>query len=520
MSVVVNNPFSISWTSQDSLCILNHSFDFVGIMSNPSANFSWVFDADAQVGDLSSLFINDVTFTQHGFHTITINGDDGDCQTSFTDSIFIFDLPVSSFNAPVNEQCLGLTIPFENTSQNAISYLWDFGENNNPSDQSAAFEPTHFYNNPGNFSVQLIASSSPSCSDTSEVQITVLEPLIMSISHDDSLCITDGLFDFESTVSGPPNYTLEWIFGADANPSSATTPNVENVQYSDFGFQPVMLIGRYDVCADTVFSVVRVFGEPTINFVYVNSLQCAPSTAVFVNQSFSDGPATYSWVFGDGGAAQTFSPSHVYTDVGSYSVGLTMITSTGCIDTLYMLQQDLVVVHPSPVAGFSVTPQITDICNAEISFTDQSEDGNQYLYLFDNGFGSTQANFTHTYTNTGSDYPLQIVTNQYGCSDSARNTVMIEPFAIYVPNSFVPDGNEVNDIFIPRKDFETNGWQFSVYNKWGERVFYSEETEFGWDGKYQGSICQDDTYIWTLKYRGCDSPYEWKLLQGFVNLLK
>ena len=520
MSITVNNPFSISWTSQDSLCILNHSFDFVGNMSNPSANFSWVFDADAQVGDLSSLFINDVTFTQPGFHTITINGDDGDCQTSFTDSIFIFDLPLSSFNAPLNEQCLGLTIPFENTSLNAISYLWDFGENNNPSDQSAEFEPTHFYNNPGNFSVQLIASSSPSCSDTSEVQITVLEPLIMSISHDDSLCITDGLFDFESTVSGPPNYTLEWIFGADANPSSATTPNVENVQYSDFGFQPVMLIGRYDVCADTVFSVVRVFGEPSINFVYVNSLQCAPSTAVFVNQSFSDGPATYSWVFGDGGTAQTFSPSHVYNDVGSYSVGLTMITSTGCIDTLYMLQQDLVVVHPSPIAGFSVTPQLTDICNAEVSFIDLSQDGNQYLYLFDNGFGSTQANFTHTYTNTGSDYPLQIVTNQYGCSDSARNTVMIEPFAIYVPNSFVPDGNEVNDIFIPRTDFETNGWQFSVYNKWGERVFYSEETEIGWDGKYQGSICQDDTYIWTLKYRGCDSPYEWKLLQGFVNLLK
>ncbi|MFM7301504.1 MAG: PKD domain-containing protein, partial [Crocinitomicaceae bacterium] len=54
MSVTINNPLSISWTSQDSLCILNNSFDFVGNMSNPSANFSWVFDTDAQVGDLSS----------------------------------------------------------------------------------------------------------------------------------------------------------------------------------------------------------------------------------------------------------------------------------------------------------------------------------------------------------------------------------------------------------------------------------------------------------------------------------
>ncbi|MFM7467231.1 MAG: PKD domain-containing protein, partial [Crocinitomicaceae bacterium] len=289
---------------------------------------------------------------------------------------------------------------------------------------------------------------------------------------------------------------------------------------SEFGFQPVMLIGRYDVCADTVFSVVRVFGEPSINFVFVNSLQCAPSTAVFVNQSFSDGPASYSWEFGDGGTSQTFSPSHVYTDVGSYSVGLTMITSTGCIDTLYMLQQDLVVVHPRPVAGFSVSPQLTDICNAEVSFIDLSQDGNQYLYLFDNGFGSTQANFIHTYTNAGSDYPLQIVTNQFGCSDSARNTVMIEPFAIYVPNTFIPDANKLNDIFIPRTDFETYGWEFTIYDKWGERIFYSEEINYGWNGTYLGKDCQEGTYTWTLKYKGCDSPVAWRLIHGFVNLLR
>jgi gliding motility-associated-like protein len=122
--------------------------------------------------------------------------------------------------------------------------------------------------------------------------------------------------------------------------------------------------------------------------------------------------------------------------------------------------------------------------------------------------------------NVGTDSPLQIVTNQYGCSDSARNTIMIEPFAIYVPNTFIPDGNEINDIFIPKTDFETNGWQFSVFNKWGERVFYTEDMLTGWNGMYESKPCQDDAYIWTLKYRGCDSPQEWRLLQGFVNLVK
>ena len=115
-----------------------------------------------------------------------------------------------------------MTIPFENNSQNSVLYLWDFGENNSPSDQSTNFEPIHFYSNPGNYTVQLIASSTPGCTDTSDIQITVLDPLTMSIEHEDSLCITDGLFDFNANVTGPPNYTLEWVFGPEAAPSGAT----------------------------------------------------------------------------------------------------------------------------------------------------------------------------------------------------------------------------------------------------------------------------------------------------------
>jgi hypothetical protein len=146
------------------------------------------------------------------------------------------------------------------------------------------------------------------------------------------------------------------------------------------------------------------------------------------------------------GNSTQFSPSHVYYNVGNYSVGLTMITTSGCIDTLYMMQQDLVNVYPSPNAGFSVNPDKVDICNSEVRFIDQSSGGNQYYYIFDNNsFISQEQNFVHTYVNTGTDYPLQVVTNQYGCSDSARATVFVEPFSLYIPNAFIPDDDGVND---------------------------------------------------------------------------
>ena len=520
VNITVNNPFSINWTSQDSICIVNNSFDFVGQMSNDNANYNWIFDADAQFNSSSNLTVNNVSFSQPGFHVITLEGDDGDCQTSFTDSIFIFDLPVSDFEFPEDEQCLGFTIPFTNLSTNAFNYLWDFGEFDNSLDESTISDPSYTYSEPGDYVVQLISSSTTGCSDTISTIVEILEPLVLSIDYSDSLCITEGSFDFTSTVSGPDDYTLLWDFGTYAIPGTSNAPSVNGVEYTQAGTMPFMLIGNYDVCSDTLFGVVRVFGEPQIDFVNNNPEQCAPATAHFLNLSYSDGPVQYAWDFGDGGSSNAFSPSHVYNQVGSYSVSLTMITLAGCVDTLYMMEQDLVTVHPNPTAAFSVNPDRTDICDSEIEFIDQSQDGEEYFYFFDNGYISTQSNFIHTYTNEGSDYPMQIVTNQYGCSDTARATVLIEPFEIFVPNTFIPDGNDINDYFKAYSDFEMTKWDLSIYNKWGERVFHTTSFDVAWDGTYKGLKCQNDTYIWVVKFNGCNSPYETKVSQGFVNLLR
>lgn len=521
MQLIVNNPFSLSWTSQDSLCIEGNSFDFVCQTSNTNANFSWDFDPDASVQTSTSLIVNDVSFSTSGFQTITINGDDGDCVTSYTDSIFIFDMPMSSFDAPPLVQCIGLTVPFENNSTNAFNYAWDFGVPGTNSDQSNQPEPIYTFQNAGTYTIELISSSAGNCIDTSELTIIVNEPLIMSFTHTDSLCITNAIYDFDATVSGPPNTFYEWSFGPLTNPTQSNSIDVNDVQFFTSGDHPVYLVGSYDVCSDTVFSNVFVYAEPTINFQYANTLQCAPSTAVFINLSTSDTPPIYAWDFGDGGTSAAFSPSHVYYDVGSYSVGLTMITTSGCIDTLYMLQQDLVVVNPSPVAGFIVSPDRIDICNAEVRFIDQSSGASEYFYFFDqNSFLSQESDFVHTYVNTGTDFPLQVVTNEFGCSDSIRSTVFVEPFSLYIPNSFIPDDDGLNDSFEPITDFEILEWDFQIYNRWGEMVFQTSEYGREWDGTFAGKRCQDGLYAYVLSYRSCANPHNSEKVTGHVSLLK
>lgn len=72
--------------------------------------------------------------------------------------------------------------------------------------------------------------------------------------------------------------------------------------------------------------------------------------------------------------------------------------------------------------------------------------------------------------------------------------------AIYVPNSFTPDGDGINDVFyafgVDIKEFE-----MYIFNRWGEKLFYSDDMENGWNGIYQGSLVKNDTYVWKVIYK-------------------
>ena len=521
IEVTINHPFSLSWTADDSLCIIDNSFLFNLNSNNMSANFEWVLDNDASLTNWSGTNIPAVSFSTPGYHIIALSGDDGSCQTSFEDSIFLFDEPIVDINIPQGIECDGLSVDFDADYTNVNAISWNFGNNGQNSDVSSLANPSYTYSSPGTYTIQLIGSSAPNCSDTSAIQITLNEPVVMNIFHDDSLCITDGLYDFQAIVSGPPNSTYEWDFGANASLSSSNDLLVSGIQFSTSGFQEIQLTGSYDNCIDSVNSTVYVYAEPIIDFDYVNGLHCAPSLAQFINLSSVDGPAQYLWDFGDGTSSSLTSPSHTYSEVGSYSVGLTLISLEGCIDTLYLMQQDVFTVHPSPTAGFSVTPLQVDVCNNEVTFIDESIGAATYFYFFDqNQFTSSNASFTHNYINAGADYPMQVVYNEHGCSDSIRSEVFVEPFTIYAPNSFIPDGDGMNEVFYVVTDFDIVYWEMSIYNRWGQLLFAGDRPSIGWDGTFKGAICQDGVYAYKVKYKSCANPFVTEMKTGFVNLIR
>ena len=88
---------------------------------------------------------------------------------------------------------------------------------------------------------------------------------------------------------------------------------------------------------------------------------------------------------------------------------------------------------------------------------------------------------------------------------------------VFVPNSFSPNEDGLNDVFLSNP-YEIEGWNLSVFNRWGSQVFQSKSAMEGWDGKFNGKSVEMGSYYWTLIYKNESGRRSER--QGFVNVLR
>ncbi len=522
MDVLVNNILDVSFTSNDSLCIFDNSFDFIGSSTGPAGQTSylWDFGPNASTNGDTTESVNNVQFSTEGFIPVTLTATFSVCQSSFTDSVYIFPEPTAVIDLPSNIECAGLTVPFGNASTGSINYEWDFGTTGLAN--SGDFEPSVVYPAAGVYTVQLIASSTPTCADTATATFELFDPIIVDFTSQDSMCVKNNSFDFYSQVSGPPNTVFTWDFGPYASVTSSTNTNELGVSFLATGTLPITLTGTHNNCVESVTHEIYIYQEPQINFTVEDALQCEPFPAQFINYSFAETSIQYFWDFGDGNTSNVENPLNIYTTAGSYPVTLTIVTTAGCPDTLTLTKQDLIIVHPSPTADFSLTPSETDICNSEITFIDHSSLAQEYFYSFDDSiFVSSESNPTHLYLTSGMHRPMQIVTTEFGCKDTSYQYVYIEPFTIYAPNTITVNGDGINEEFLPIVYLDVIEWKLEIYNRWGEIVFTTNDINQAWDGRTNtGELAQDGQYIWKINMITCEPIQPEKEIVGTINVLK
>ena len=258
-------------------------------------------------------------------------------------------------------------------------------------------------------------------------------------------------------------------------------------------------------CTNTDVVNVTVNEVPDVAFYGDDLSGCAPFTVTFHNLTLLAGN-NCTWSFGDGVTGNGCdSVTYTYGNPGTYNVGLTVTTAQGCSSSA--TYNSYVTVVPFPVASFTYDPDVVTVENTEVEFTNESTDADSYSWDFgDETATSMETDPTHEFPVVGNiDYTVLLTAySDEGCSSTYEVIVNVQDVLIFfVPNIFTPDGDDVNNVFLPvfTSGFDIYDYHLAIYDRWGEVLFESFNSEVGWSGTYgtQGLV-EDGVYIWHIEF--------------------
>ncbi len=370
------------------------------------------------------------TYTIPGTYTIKLVSTSGNCRDSLTRNIVVLPKPTTSFSASTTSSCqYPLSVTFTNSSTNALTYLWDFGDGTT----SSAANPTHIYATPGSFTVSLTSINSNGCTETlSMPQLISITPPSVSISELPQEGCAPLSWTFASSVnSSEPITSYLWNFG-DGTTSTEITPTHI---FAAGVFDITLTVTTASGCFDSVKVVEGIKSgiKPIPAFDATPKITCAKTPVVFGDSTIGQ-VDRWLWDFGDGGTSTLQNPTHKYKDTGNFTIKL-VVWNYGCVDSLII--EDFIRIDP-PIAII----KNTFTCGNPMTqnFTDRSIAATSILWDFGNGITSTQANPVYIYPVPGRFRVTLIAYNNItGCSDTTAKNVLImnEKATFSTPNTVV-----------------------------------------------------------------------------------
>lgn len=332
-------------------------------------------------------------------------------------------------------------------------------------------------------------------------------------------------------IQQPKNYTISLtgsaINGIDYN-SIPTQISMSSGQFAD----TIIITPFSDFIADDMEDIIITIGDTLCNGQFYEtslrlviyekpnySVEISPNSGAFCDEitfiseiQGAISPITYNWNNG-----LCFDSIYTYFPLfyGDYEVTPILLNT---IDACGNSANDSVnvIFSRKPDANFSYSPSQIDLLNSTINFISiVSNDVVNWSWFFE-GDNSTSyiQNPIHFYSDTGSFIVSLKVSNQFSCTDSIVKTIRINEIPIlYIPNSFTPNGDGLNDVFqvIGNRISEFN---IQIFNRWGEEVFISKNQDVFWNGENVST----GTYSYKVNVRFQDGNH--KSVTGSVVLIR
>ncbi|MBX7202099.1 MAG: gliding motility-associated C-terminal domain-containing protein [Bacteroidia bacterium] len=341
---------------------------------------------------------------------------------------------------------------------------------------------------------QVYVSDSNACGISGKAAISQPSQLSGGITGKPHICQGDSVLLIASGNGGIPPYTFSWSHGSHAEKIIHRPDSTHYYQASVFDAHG---------CNADMNKQVKVMDLPVIEMLSSKQAICAGECVTLEAKYFAQ--QTYLWRDGFGSTRTGASANYCYQNQASVSYSLQVQNEFQCTTNLQLNEE--VLVHPLPIADFTPDKNYVPLLEAKIHFENNSQGATSYNWDFDSrneGMDSNANNPFFQYGQPG-QYPVVLTaTNEFGCSATASRFIeILEDFAVYVPNTFTPNRDGKNEVFMPDGiGIVDANYQLSIFNKWGEKVFESNNRAIGWDGTSSGNYglrdAAEGVFVWQL----------------------
>jgi gliding motility-associated-like protein len=391
-----------------------------------------------------------------------------------------------------------------------FSYLWSFGD----ATYSNVKDTTHIYTTQGVYNIKLITELS-GCKDSVLTTVNTLHPidavfLAVDSTGQDTVCLGGKILGTSTSQPNPGLLGHSWNWG-DGTPLDVG-PTVNHVYSAPGTYTITLIITDTLGCQDSAKQLAYVISPSSVSFTMSDSLLCV-GEAVFFTDSISDNTTNFTWDFGDEQIVKNIhNPTHSWTNHNSVSYKVTLTgESPRCPNSEFFKyitveQYPWVNLGPDTIIcpGLTGTIVLTDITNTA-----------QPPFVWSTGETSNTISITQPGL-----YWLQVSSDSAACLTTDSIWVKRDCY-LNIPNSFSPNGDGLNDYFLPRELLSSglSSFTMNIYNRWGENIFTTNKIDGrGWDGKYNSENQPVGVYVYIIEARFVNNVR--KEFKGNVTLLR
>jgi gliding motility-associated-like protein len=423
----------------------------------------------------------------------------GGCVDTVNKTIILYPSTATLTYTPL-AGCSPLPVSFHASTPGPVTYLWDFSDGNTltTTDSNIVYN----YLLPGQFLPKVILEDQTGCQiPVKGVDTIYVTKSIVNFGADDSLFCDNGIVNFtDSTVSNGVITTYDWDFG-DGSRSNLQNPSHN---YTVPGLYTVRLIvTTTNGCSDTASKInyVKIVASPVVD-IGGNVPICMQNKLSFKGLVLQPDTSkiTWYWDFGNGKTSITRNPlPQRYDTAGNYPLRLIVTNSTGCADTI----DRTVVVYALPVIDAGIDKIIG--AGSSVAINPTGSPVIDYTWSPPVALSCVDCYNTIASPKNTTTYTIRVI-DANGCINIDKIDVIVvcNDKNVFIPNTFSPNNDGVNDWFYPRGTGLFTIQSMRVFNRWGEMVFqkaklFPNDPTAGWNGRYNGTLLNADVYTYIIE---------------------